>query len=199
MATFENVEKLRERANVSYEEAKAALEASGDDLLDAMIYLETQGKVAPPAGGGSYRAGTAQAQSETPVHTGRQGPQRDGERFSQMMGRFFKFCGRLLEKGNHNHFEVWRHGEYSFSFPVTVLVLLLLFAFPVMIPLAIVGLFFGYRYRFSGRDLEGTAVNKAMDSAANAAESFKEEIKTSHEEHRQTAAQAPQEEQPEEK
>ena len=36
MESFEKVEKLRQRANVSYEEAKAALEASGWDLLDAM-------------------------------------------------------------------------------------------------------------------------------------------------------------------
>ena len=42
MTEFEKVEKLRERANVSYEEAKEALLASEGDLLDAMIYLEKQ-------------------------------------------------------------------------------------------------------------------------------------------------------------
>ena len=40
MDNLEKVDKLRERANVSYEEAKAALEANGWDLLDAMVYLE---------------------------------------------------------------------------------------------------------------------------------------------------------------
>ncbi len=48
MEQLEKVEKLRQRANVSYEEAKEALEASGWDLLDAMVYLEKQGKVKPP-------------------------------------------------------------------------------------------------------------------------------------------------------
>ena len=45
MDEFEKVEKLRQRANVSYEEAKEALDKSQGDLLDAMIYLEGQGKI----------------------------------------------------------------------------------------------------------------------------------------------------------
>ena len=44
MDQFEKVEKLRERADVSYEEAKEALENSNWDILDAMIYLEQNGK-----------------------------------------------------------------------------------------------------------------------------------------------------------
>ncbi len=44
MDTFEKVEKLREKANVTFEEAKAALEEANGDLLDAMILLERQGK-----------------------------------------------------------------------------------------------------------------------------------------------------------
>ena len=49
MEQLEKVEKLRERANVSYEEAKEALEASDWDLLDAMVYLEKKGKVKSPS------------------------------------------------------------------------------------------------------------------------------------------------------
>ena len=48
MDNLEKVEKLRERANVSYEEAKAALEQSDWDLLDAMVKLEKSGKTAGP-------------------------------------------------------------------------------------------------------------------------------------------------------
>ena len=38
--TLEQVERLREKADVSYGQAKAALEYSGGNLLDALIYLE---------------------------------------------------------------------------------------------------------------------------------------------------------------
>ena len=48
MEQLEKVEKLRQRANVTYEEAKQALEACNWDLLDAMVYLEKQGKVKEP-------------------------------------------------------------------------------------------------------------------------------------------------------
>lgn len=56
MITLEQVEKLREKANVSYDEAKAALEAANGDMLEALINLEKQGKVVPPEGGGYYRS-----------------------------------------------------------------------------------------------------------------------------------------------
>ena len=48
MDNLEKVEKLREKTGVSYEEAKAALEATNYDVLDAIIYLEKNGKVKAP-------------------------------------------------------------------------------------------------------------------------------------------------------
>jgi hypothetical protein len=42
---LEQIETLRERANVSYEEAKAALETCNGDIVEALIYLERQNKV----------------------------------------------------------------------------------------------------------------------------------------------------------
>ena len=48
MDNLEKVEKLRERANVSYQEAKAALEENNWDLLDAMVALEKAGKTDSP-------------------------------------------------------------------------------------------------------------------------------------------------------
>ena len=48
MDNLEKVEKLRERANVTYEEAKAALEENNWDLLDAMVALEKAGKTDSP-------------------------------------------------------------------------------------------------------------------------------------------------------
>ncbi len=49
MEMIEKVERLRERANVTYEEARAALEMTGGDLLDAIVLLEKQGKLKEPA------------------------------------------------------------------------------------------------------------------------------------------------------
>ena len=41
--TLEMVERLREKASVSYAEAKQALEYSEGNLLDALIYLKEKG------------------------------------------------------------------------------------------------------------------------------------------------------------
>ena len=45
MDHYEMVESLRAKANVTYEEAKAALEASDWDMLDALVLLESERKV----------------------------------------------------------------------------------------------------------------------------------------------------------
>jgi len=44
-ATLEQIEMLRARANVTYQEAKDALEQCNCDVVEALIYLEKQDKV----------------------------------------------------------------------------------------------------------------------------------------------------------
>ena len=44
MEKLEKVEVIREKCGVSYEDAKAALDACDDNVLDAIIWLEKQGK-----------------------------------------------------------------------------------------------------------------------------------------------------------
>jgi len=48
MVELDKAVRLRERAGVSYEEAREALDSSGGDMLDALIWLEKNGKVPPP-------------------------------------------------------------------------------------------------------------------------------------------------------
>ena len=50
--TLEQVERLREKAGVSYGQAKQALEYSAGNLLDAIIYLEERGAI--PREEGAY-------------------------------------------------------------------------------------------------------------------------------------------------
>lgn len=175
MATMEKVEKLREKANITYDEAKAALDAAGDDLLDAIIYLERQGKVKPPQNGGYYNS-QSQAEPEKENQKAKEDIKQHGESFSSLVGRFFKWCGKIISRGNQNSFEVRQNDRVVITIPVTILVLLLLVAFWVIVPLIIVGFFFNFRYVFKGPDLEKTSVNHVMGSAANAAENFKKEV-----------------------
>ena len=175
MATLEQVEKLRERADVSFEEAKAALDAADGDLLDAMIYLEKQGKVSATGGGYYSSAGQKDAYAGHTVYDD-PGPRRKvngGETFSGMLRRFGRFLVRMIHKGNTNFFEVRKNGDLLITFPVTVLVLLLICFFWITISLIIIGMFFGFRYRFRGEDLGHESINKAIDDAVNAVDDLK--------------------------
>lgn len=174
MTNLDQVEKLREKAAVSYDEAKEALEASGGDLLDALIYLEKNGKVNTPEGGGYYNS---EKENEAPKKSApkkKAQPERDS--FGDLLRRFFRFCAMLIHKGNINSFEVIKDGQVKTAFPVTALVLLLLFVFWITLPLIVIGLFFGYSYRFRGPDLGKDSVNEAMSSVSETAETLKKSL-----------------------
>lgn len=187
MATMEHVEKLREKANVSYAEAKAALDACGGDLLEALLYLERQGKVNPPEQGGYYSSDSEKKQEKREAAQAAAQSEPKGESFSEMMGRFFRWVRGLFVKGCENLFEVQRGENRILTMPVLVLILLLIFGFWFVVPLMIVGLFFGCRYRFRGKDVENTVVNKVMQSAENAAESIKSDIKEATDKNKERA------------
>lgn len=171
MDHIDMVEKLRERANVSYEEARAALERSNWDMLDALVELEKQGKV---HGGASYD--TAGAGSSAPKYekVNATASANDGE---SGWKNFWDGVKRLFEKSWVNSFRISRKGETLLMMPILVFLLLLICCFYLTLPLLIIGLFFGCRYSFEGRDIRGDELNRVMDKAANVAENVKENIK----------------------
>lgn len=181
MITLEQVEKLRQHANISYDEARVALEKADGDILQALIDLENEGKVDAPDGGGKYVSHSPAAdhfkeskQGASPQDTGNKG--KTGSGFRSACSDFTKFLGKVIHKGNVNAFIIERHKEEIMRLPVTVLVILCIIAFWVVVPLLAVGLFFGFRYSFEGPDLGTTKVNSAMDSVSNAAEEIKKDF-----------------------
>lgn len=172
MTNFEMVEILREKANVSYEEAKAALEAADWDLLDAMLLLEKEGKVSDE-GAASYS--TKQEKHEEENHPHREGNIRSG--FRWLMDALRK----LVRIGNTNHFVVTHKDKEHIALPVTVLAVLLVCFFWATAAVLAVGLFCGLRYTFRGPNLGKDSINGAMNKAAEAAENVKAEIKNSSE------------------
>lgn len=179
MDHFEKVEKLREHANVSYEEAKQALENSNWDMLDAMIFLEQSGKVHGPEQS-SYTTQAEKVKIDIDEKECKSS-------FSDNLRRFGNWCLKLIEKGNNNSFCVERDNREIFRVPITLLVVLLVFAFWVVVPLLVVGLFFNMRYQFAGPDVRSVDIdiNRAMDGAAEAAESIKNEFSSAVKEEEQ--------------
>lgn len=171
MDNLEKVERLREKADVSYEEAKKALDECGGDLLDAMVYLEKQGKV-KKEGKGSYSTQYAEPEDfhKKPDEKEHTGGTKD------TLNRFFAWCGKMIQKGNVTMFKVERNEKNIIRIPVTVFVILLILFFEFVIPLMIIGLFLDCRYSFEGVGEVHVDVNKAMDRAADAADSIKNDF-----------------------
>lgn len=174
MDKFEKIEKIIEKTGVTYAEAKKALEESGEDMLDAIVLLESQGKIKNPETG-SYTT-KAEEPSEEFREAAMYYEEKGDEKFSNIMVRILKWCGQLIKKGCENFFIVKRYGQEVVNAPVIVLILLLCCAFWVIVPLMVVGMFFGYSYSFSGAIAGAVDVNKACDKAAEAAEAMKQEF-----------------------
>ena len=157
MDHFEMVENLRTKANVTYEEAKAALEASDWDMLDALVLLESEGKV-----NGAPEFTTKEKADET----------RRSARSCDVKGNLSKLGGwirKMFALGNKNQFVISRKGSELVAMPITVMALLMVLVWPFSLIVLFAGFFLGTRYAFRGPDINTTVtdfVNKAQEKTA---------------------------------
>ena len=168
MDHFEMVEKLRAKANVSYEEAKAALEQCDWDILDALVLLESEGKVKDAETAKEY---TTQEKKDS------SGAAMNYEDVRSSLGdglsKMWAWIKKLFQKGNGNQFVINCRGDELIAMPITVLALLMICFWPFSLIVLFVGLFLGCRYSFRGPDVSGKmndVMGKAQDKAAQAVE-----------------------------
>jgi hypothetical protein len=82
----------------------------------------------------------------------------------------------IIKRGNSNYLDAIHRGETKLSCPVTVLAVLLIFFFWVVVPLLVVGVFAGWRYRFRGDDLGRESINEVIEKAETAADDLKNSV-----------------------
>ena len=182
MDEFEKAERLRQCADVSYEEARDALKACGGDILDAMVYLERLGhrrnfgNASGPRpegradhrgadsyrGAGEYRRGTDsyRGAGEYRRETGYEGPT-----FLQSLGNLL---GTAIRKSMENYLVVSYEGVVKFRISIFAFaILLMIFSAGLLIAMG-VSLFFGVTYSFVGKD-DLSRVNEVIGNAGNRA------------------------------
>ena len=162
MEMMEKVERLREKANVTYEEAKAALEQTGGDLLDAMVLLERQGKVKEPAQS-TFSTDYEEQTEYVKVRDKVEEQEKSAPSFGRTVGRVFRGFIRFIKKTT---FIVTKGEEAVFTMPTIVFVLLLFFFWEILAPVMIVALFFGIRYSFEGEE-EAEKANSILNKAGD--------------------------------
>ncbi len=157
MEMFEKVDTLRSRANVSYEDAKNALDRSNGDILDAMILLEREGKARNSGNAGFNNEFTAAA-----------GNNCTNKSFSEKMKSLF-------HKSTVNYLVIDHKGERLLKIPVLAAVLVFFFAFPAAVIALVVSLFLDCRYSFTGQsDME--FANEFCSKAGDLAGQVKDKV-----------------------
>lgn len=170
MERIELVEKLREKADVTYEEARSALEQTDWDMLDAMIFLEKEGKVKQKTESYTTRDRSSRREKYYDAPD-------DTTGIGDIFRKIVSYLGKLVKRGNRNNINVDRHGERILSLPITAFVLLLIVGFWGVPTIMLVGLFFGFSYSFSGPDLGRDDINEVIGKATTVAENIKEEFR----------------------
>ena len=183
MERIEMVEKICAKANVTMEEAKAALEQNNWDLLDTMVQLERQGKMGDSKDGGAQTSTEWDySQNYEQVNPTASRGESDGRKSSakETLRKIGAKLAELLRKSLSNSFVVSGKDGELIRFPVLVLVLFALAAFWLTAILIIVGLFFNLRYSFHGEELGKDSINDTMGKATDFAQDLVREMKEEH-------------------
>lgn len=169
---------VRDKTGVTFEEARAALEASGYDALDAIVWLERRGKTARQTASYTTSGSAADAQAQEEMSRA----QSDFEAstkpsgFSVAFGRFMDGVKRVLRRSVEISFVVSRRGARLFSVPLLLFIILAVFAFWVVIPLIIIGLFCEFRYSFDGIGKVTVDVNEWSRKASDGVDHLKRDV-----------------------
>lgn len=155
------VDKLREKANISYEEAKIALENSNWDILDAMLYLERRGIVeGPPVSvfySNEYKESYDNKQEES--YSDDNINKNNSKSKDSFDGIFEAIC-KVIDTCNNIFLQIKKDSRVLVNIPLTVVIVLLFFAFWIIIPLAIVGLFFDIEFMLSSKRFNTDNIDK---------------------------------------
>ncbi|NMC26949.1 MAG: DUF4342 domain-containing protein [Syntrophomonadaceae bacterium] len=147
--SLELVEMLRERARVSYEEARAALEKCEGDIVEALVYLEQQGKIKPP-------------QTATICMYG----------FGEKLKQWFKAC-------NETKLVVSKNDRIMMDLSLTVVIIVTVFIPPLTVIGLLVALFTGHKIRFERPGSTDMQINKTFDEMSSAATKISEQVASS--------------------
>ena len=194
MDNYQKVEQLVNKAGCSYEDAKAALEGCGWDMLDAVISLEREGKInketpeqkaeepveiIPEVS--ADNVGGNNSQQITYIHddsgsgdkdkTGRSG-KADGTG-----KREFKLWKRIKSILMNNRMVVIKsNGKQVMDLPIVIPVIALIAFFWATLIVAVIAIVFGCRFHFEGEDLGKTNINSTMDKATDYAEKVRSDL-----------------------
>lgn len=177
MDNLEKVEKIREKTGVSYEDAKVALEANNNDMLDAIVYLEKLGKVSAPKQSQYVTKPEEYHSSEFQQAQEKYEKSCKKSTFGEKMDSFGEWVKKVVKRGCEIKFNVDRFEERVISIPLIALVVIMIIAFWLVGILLIVGLFFDYKYSFEGVNPTTVDINDLCNKASDTCTGLREDLR----------------------
>lgn len=154
--SLEKIDILRSRVNISYEEAKAVLEKTNGDLVEALIQFEKENKTKPEA---------------------------TAKKSSDITNNVTSFVKDVINKGNNTRLIIKKADKDILNLSMTVSVVASIFApyIPIVgLPLAIIT---KHKIRIEKSNGEDVNINKVIDKVSDTVNSIvsqpenKEEVK----------------------
>ena len=169
------IEVLIGKGNINRREAEEALEKCDWDLLDAIFYLERIGKL-------------EKTNTTTIIEVKEKDNKKENYKkyedkcggFGEVVGKLFRFIGKVIKKGNENYFEITKQNEKPIKISLSISVLLLVFLFWAVAILLVIGLFCGYRYSISGHNMKYDGVNDVLGKVSESADNIKKDFKEAY-------------------
>jgi len=134
---LEQIDELRKRANVSYEDAKNALDQSDGNLIEALVYLEKQNKIKP-----------------------------DGKSSSDNTfcgDKLFEKVKKIIKKCNETKLIITKNDVVILNICITLVILITVVAAPVVIVALILAFATNHKIRIRKKNDEDSEVNKVFD------------------------------------
>ncbi|GAU77988.1 DUF4342 domain-containing protein [Fusibacter sp. 3D3] len=130
--SLEKIDMLMERANISYKEAKEALEKFDGDMVEALIHLEDAHKTGPKNSNGNRDLRQEYRHHRQQCH---QRPQND----------FFEDMKKFFDKMHKTSFVIGKKGKKVLDIPLTVAAIIILLTLPISLILLVLPYVFGYK------------------------------------------------------
>ena len=172
MEEFQIVEKLKNKTNISYEEAKEALEKSNWDILDAIVFLEEKKKIEAPSVS-VYFTNNSNI-SEEKNHGDEKIEESNIRRSSNGI---FEFICDVIDKCNNTFLVIKKREKLILKLSMTAIILLILFSFGTFLILYIVALFFEIDFSIVSRDIKTDKVNNIFNEISKYAKKIKNLLK----------------------
>ncbi len=127
--TLDKIDLIMERANVTYEEAKEALEKHNGDLVEALIELEKGEKI-------------------------KKNRKKIKEDINEKSSSFFNKLSDEIKKMHKQKFRIKKDEEQIINIPLTLAVLLIIITFPFSLLLLAILFLIGYKISVTSKGSE---------------------------------------------